>query len=106
MLKSLLAASAITFAAVTSASAGALVSPAAASAAVNADRAQSSVIVDAQYIHGQRDSRRVRQHHRSQRYVPGRRYSRAPRGWRRHAARPWNWQTRGCIVVGAVWFCP
>lgn len=45
-------------------------------------------------------------HHRGHRYVPGRRYSAAPRGWHRYGARPGNWRTRGCVMVGPVWFCP
>ena len=56
-----------------------------------------------------RDGRRHGYHrHRSYRhsYRTGRRYSHAPRGWRRHSRRPAYWQTRGCIVVGPVWFCP
>jgi hypothetical protein len=40
------------------------------------------------------------------RYVPGRRYSRPPSNWRQYRARPRDWRTRGCIVVGPVWFCP
>lgn len=39
-------------------------------------------------------------------YRPGGRYSHAPKGWHRHSKRPAYWQTRGCIVVGPVWFCP
>ena len=40
-------------------------------------------------------------------YVPGRHYHRAPHGWHRHGhRRPHDWHTRGCIVVGAIWFCP
>ncbi|MCC7253673.1 hypothetical protein [Hyphomicrobium sp.] len=39
-------------------------------------------------------------------YRPGGRYAKAPRGWKRHYKRPSYWQTRGCIVVGPVWFCP
>lgn len=42
----------------------------------------------------------------TRRYVAGRRYGAAPRGWRRYRARPWNWRTRGCVVVGPLWFCP
>jgi len=45
-------------------------------------------------------------HRHSRHYVPGRRYSTAPRGWHRYHARPGNWQRRGCIMVGPVWFCP
>jgi hypothetical protein len=40
------------------------------------------------------------------RYTPGRRYRRAPAGWRRYGARPGNWRARGCVIVGPVWFCP
>ncbi len=45
-------------------------------------------------------------HRHSRHYVPGRRYSTAPRGWHRHHARPGDWQRRGCVMVGPVWFCP
>ncbi len=40
------------------------------------------------------------------RYTPGGRYSSAPRGWRQYRARPGDWRTRGCIMVGPIWFCP
>lgn len=61
-----------------------------------------------------RDRDRARGHgHSSKRYrakpryyVPGRKYSRAPRGWRRYHKPPPYWRTRGCIVVGPFWFCP
>lgn len=39
-------------------------------------------------------------------FRPGGRYSSAPKGWHRHSKRPSYWQTRGCVVVGPVWFCP
>jgi hypothetical protein len=40
-------------------------------------------------------------------YRPGYRYSVAPVGWRVYGpARPVYWQTAGCILVGAVWWCP
>lgn len=39
-------------------------------------------------------------------FRPGGRYSHAPKGWHRHSKRPAYWQTRGCIAVGPVWFCP
>lgn len=39
-------------------------------------------------------------------YRPGGHYSHAPKGWHRHSKRPAYWQTRGCIAVGPVWFCP
>jgi hypothetical protein len=39
-------------------------------------------------------------------FRPGSRHSHAPNGWHRHSSRPSYWQTRGCVVVGPVWFCP
>jgi len=39
-------------------------------------------------------------------YRPGGHYRSAPRGWHRFHARPRDWRTRGCVVVGPVWFCP
>jgi hypothetical protein len=29
-----------------------------------------------------------------------------PRGWHRYHSRPWDWQRRGCVMFGPVWFCP
>lgn len=40
------------------------------------------------------------------RYAPGARLRAAPSGWRRYGARPGDWQTRGCVLVGVLWFCP
>lgn len=40
------------------------------------------------------------------RWVPGGTYYIAPPGWRQYGARPWNWQTLGCVVVNGFWFCP
>ena len=43
----------------------------------------------------------------NRRFVPGRRYRETPPGWRRHGyRRPGDWRTRGCILVGPLWFCP
>lgn len=39
-------------------------------------------------------------------WVAGRTYYVAPPGWRQYGARPWNWQTLGCVVVNGFWFCP
>lgn len=39
-------------------------------------------------------------------FRPGSHHSHAPKGWHRHSHRPSYWQTRGCVVVGPVWFCP
>ena len=55
---------------------------------------------------GRHDGRKHRGHSSRWYYSPGRRYSHAPRGWRRYKSRPHYWRTRGCIIVGPVWFCP
>jgi len=44
--------------------------------------------------------------HRHDRYMPGHHYHSAPHGWHRYHRRPHDWRTRGCIIVGPVWFCP
>jgi hypothetical protein len=41
----------------------------------------------------------------ARRYTPGRRYRSAPSHYRRYAHRPADWRSRGCIMVGPVWFC-
>lgn len=54
-----------------------------------------------------RDGRRVRDRRGSRhRYRAGQRLRSAPRGYRRYDRRPSFWRTRGCVVVGPVWFCP
>lgn len=63
---------------------------------------QDKQIVDVEY-------KKHRRHYRKgNRY--GRNYSNrdrgGPPGWRRYAGRPSGWQTRGCLAVGPVWFCP
>lgn len=50
------------------------------------------------YRRGYRDGRQL--------YTPGRRYNNAPGGWNRQGRRPGNWRSRGCILVGPIWFCP
>ena len=40
------------------------------------------------------------------RYHPGYRYHDAPRNWHRYSYRPYDWEDRGCIIVGPLWFCP
>lgn len=39
-------------------------------------------------------------------YRAGSRHSHAPRNWRRYNSRPGDWSTRGCIIVGPLWYCP
>lgn len=48
----------------------------------------------------------VRRYGPRPRYAPGGRFRSAPPGYRRYGARPGNWRTRGCVTVGAIWFCP
>jgi hypothetical protein len=43
-----------------------------------------------------------RNHYRGHRHYRHNRY----RGWHRYHSRPWNWRTRGCILLGPVWVCP
>ncbi|WP_083567606.1 hypothetical protein [Hyphomicrobium sp. CS1GBMeth3] len=68
---------------------------------------ETGVVDQAQYRNDKRRAYRkgYRKGHRHG-YRAGHRYNRAPAGWRRYSARPYGWQTRGCIVVGPVWFCP
>ena len=62
-----------------------------------------SGIVEVQHRrHNSRSHHRHRRHH----YRAGHRYRSAPPGWRRHHVRPWDWQRRGCVIGGPVWFCP
>lgn len=51
-------------------------------------------------------SHRAYKHSDRHHYVPGHRYRKAPHGWHRFTRRPGDWRTRGCILVGPVWFCP
>jgi uncharacterized protein YfaQ (DUF2300 family) len=39
-------------------------------------------------------------------YRAGSRHAHPPRGWRRYDRRPGDWRTRGCVIVGPLWFCP
>jgi|SRR6185312_14400315 hypothetical protein len=51
------------------------------------------------------ESNRAHRQGWDRRYTPGRRYSHAPSHYRRYAHRPSDWRSRGCILVGPVWFC-
>lgn len=40
-------------------------------------------------------------------YRAGGRYKHAPRGWKhQYHSRPNDWSSRGCVVVGPIWWCP
>lgn len=45
-------------------------------------------------------------YHKRQKYRAGGHYDRAPSNWHRYNKRPGNWQRRGCITVGPIWWCP
>lgn len=64
-----------------------------------------SVQVQFRERRGAHRQERVRRHKRDRRYTPGRRYRSAPSHYRRYGRRPANWRSRGCILVGPVWFC-
>jgi hypothetical protein len=59
-------------------------------------------------VQGRDDVRRreIRRRSFNRGFRAGGRYRNAPRGWRRYDRRPGDWRTRGCIIVGPVWFCP
>jgi len=63
---------------------------------------------DATPVQMRRDFRHRRGYKKGHRhgYRAGNRYSHPPRGWHRYHKRPYNWHSRGCIVVGPMWFCP
>jgi hypothetical protein len=77
--------------------------PVAPSAIGTAAGEQSSVIQVAKQgkkrHHWDRGRHHGRQHHWRRHHGP-------PPGWRRYDARPWDWRTRGCAMIGPVWFCP
>ncbi len=45
-------------------------------------------------------------HHKRNKYRAGGRYNKAPSNWHRFDKRPGDWQHRGCITVGPIWWCP
>lgn len=68
--------------------------------------ALSSVIDIRDHRRDHRKWRKYRRHKHKHRYRAGSRHRHAPRGWHRYNHRPGDWHTRGCIIVGPVWFCP
>ncbi|MDH4983451.1 hypothetical protein [Hyphomicrobium sp. D-2] len=52
------------------------------------------------------DKKAGHKHDTGPKYKPGHKYDKAPKNWKRHGKRPSDWQRRGCVVVGPVWFCP
>ncbi len=74
-----------------------------ASAEVNLDRTIESPVIQTQ-MRDRKNVRRARA--QAPRYRAGGRYRTAPSGWHRHASRPGDWRTRGCVMAGPIWFCP
>jgi hypothetical protein len=68
-------------------------------AAASGQGLTASTVEQAQYKRGW-NKRPGWQKHR------GSRRDHARRHWRRYHARPSNWQSRGCIVIGPIWYCP
>ncbi|AGK57294.1 hypothetical protein HYPDE_28073 [Hyphomicrobium denitrificans 1NES1] len=60
------------------------------------------------HIADYKDTRHQRRkfQHKRRHYTPGGRYDKAPAHWHRYNARPGDWRTRGCIIVGPIWWCP
>ena len=75
----------------------------------NAEAAAPGV-TEAQYRKGRkyRGNRKYRRNFRRGRSYRGRSYYRGRNysGYRRYGSRPYGWRSRGCFVVGPVWFCP
>jgi hypothetical protein len=75
-----------------------------------ASAAVAPLVIPVQDARSDRDHRRRSQSRRGERhrhgYRAGGHYRHAPRGWHRHRHRPHDWRSRGCVVVGPVWFCP
>ena len=61
-------------------------------------------VAEAQYRKSRkyRGNRKYRRNFRGGRSYRGRNYS----SYRRYGSRPYGWRSRGCFVVGPVWFCP
>lgn len=52
------------------------------------------------------DYKKKKYYHKRQKYRAGGHYKKAPAHWHRYSRRPGDWQRRGCIVVGPIWWCP
>jgi Ni/Co efflux regulator RcnB len=100
MLKALMPAAIVSILAATSASAGP-----AASSLLQLKTVMPAYTMQAQDRDGNRERRGAHRQGRDHNYTAGPRYDRAPSHYRRHAYRPHDWQSRGCILVGPAWFC-
>lgn len=53
------------------------------------------------------DKKDGHKHNAHSKYKPGHKYDKAPKNWKKHGnKRPKDWERRGCVVVGPLWFCP
>ena len=100
MLKALAPLAIVSILAATSASAGP-----AASSLLQLKSVMPADTVQVEDRDGIRDRRSAYRQGRDHNYTAGQRYDRAPSHYRRHAYRPHNWQSRGCILVGPLWYC-
>jgi hypothetical protein len=71
--------------------------------ALGAEAGQNSNIVQVQQ---RRHMKQRNWNHRRGHWRHGQVRRGPPPGWRRYSTRPWNYQTRGCMMIGPVWFCP
>jgi hypothetical protein len=97
MFKAILAASAITLATAAAGTAAPL-----ATTGVTIDNGTQSLVIDVR----DRDRHRHSSHRHRDRHHHADRHHNRHHGWHRYSARPWNWQTRGCVAVGPIWVCP
>lgn len=102
MIKPILAAAVIAFGMASAAHAV----PVKPSASPNASAASDLVQAGKKYKRAYKGKRKYRNRgYRGRNYYRGG-YHRPPRGWRSYSYRPYGWRSRGCIIVGPVWYCP
>jgi len=69
--------------------------------------AKSQTVTSSTSIAHQADYKKGKTYHkRKQQYRAGGHYSHAPSNWHRYNKRPGDWQRRGCVIVGPIWWCP
>jgi hypothetical protein len=61
---------------------------------------------DAVVLADYRDNKKRGWNKNRRHYAPGSRHKHGPKNWHRYNKRPGDWRTRGCIIVGPVWWCP
>jgi Ni/Co efflux regulator RcnB len=99
MIKPILVAAAVSFAAVgiaTAATVGPIASPKASS--VTSDLVEVKQKGKGKYRGHKYRGHKFHRHH----YRGGSKY----RGWKRYHYRPYGWYGRGCVLIGPVWLCP